>query len=304
MSFHPIKNFKKVLKQQETFSVVYLQLRKSSYKRDSAYLIEQSDLAACFLDPDKLVEDPGRLFLKGAADYIQGESICRIFNEKRLNELKSYLFRLRGINPRKQEIDVTEDTSLIPSDGWNSIKPGNEYTFSMLFIEFDNIAEFEKMYDHRNLKEALAVFRQYVENQIQPFNGKIWIWTDFGGLVLFPYNSKTCYPALSAFKLVLNKFIHDVEDSRFPNFISFRLAMHLGNIIYKTKSTGNIVSDSVNSIFHLGRRFTPAGDFTLTPEIYRRIPHKIKKFFVPAGTFEGREIYRMKKPIFPEKREL
>lgn len=91
--------------------------------------------------------------------------------------------------------------------------------------------------------------------------------------------------------------MHDVEESFFPNFISFRLALHLGNLRYQEKNTGDVIADSINSICHLGRKYTEPGNFDMTEEVYNYSPLKLKRFFKNAGDFESHSIRRMRRPL-------
>jgi hypothetical protein len=79
---------------------------------------------------------------------------------------------------------------------------------------------------------------------------------------------------------------------------SYRVALHIGATTYHTRGqTGRIVSDSVNTIFHLGRKFTRPGHFCMTETAVPYIPAGIRQYFVPAGRFEGHEITRMRQVL-------
>jgi hypothetical protein len=52
----------------------------------------------------------------------------------------------------------------------------------------------------------------------------------------------------------------------------------------------------VNSIFHLGRRFTGPGQFLITADAHEFVPPQLRGFFQAAGSYEGRRILRMMRP--------
>ena len=62
---------------------------------------------------------------------------------------------------------------------------------------------------------------------------------------------------------------------------------------------GGIVCDALNSVFHLGQRFTEPGQFTITADVFRATPDYLRDFCVPSGTFEGRKVYRVRAPLHP-----
>jgi hypothetical protein len=124
----------------------------------------------------------------------------------------------------------------------------------------------------------------------------MWIWTRFGGIVLFPFSGADC-PALSClFRLVLFRHLYDVEGSQFPNFLSFRLALMIGNLTYTQRNVGSVVADSLNSVFHLGTQFAKPGQFYVTDDVLRFGHPALKGYFLEAGNFEGRRILRMRMP--------
>ena len=73
--------------------------------------------------------------------------------------------------------------------------------------------------------------------------------------------------------------------------------MMIGNLTYARENVGSVVSDSLNSIFHLGRDFAQRGHFYATDEVLRFGHPALKDYFLDAGHFEGRRILRMRMPL-------
>jgi len=234
-------------------------------------------------------------------DYIPQRRLTEEPNEKSIKKVLGYLKKFRVdfsnivSNEKKNPLQSFEYIPVLR--GWHDIKSGNEYTFSILFVELDDQEEMEKRYGKKNLENALVVFQKYIERHVNALGGRIWIWGRFGGIVLFPFNSNECNSVLSGFRIVMYKYLHDVEESYFPNFISFRLALHLGNLVYQEHNKGEVVSDSINSVFHLGQKFAEPGNYYLTKEVFHYAPEPIKPYFKPVGTYEGRSIVRMRLPV-------
>jgi hypothetical protein len=128
------------------------------------------------------------------------------------------------------------------------------------------------------------------------------MWFNFGGIVLFPFDAKTCPALTCGFRLMLFKHLYDIEGSHFPNFLSLRVVLQIGNTPYTEENTGHIVSESLNSIFHLGQQFAQPGNFIVTEEVVRFGQAALRDYFVEAGTFENRSILRMRLPIHQYKR--
>lgn len=301
--FHPYSELRKIMKNNEKPAIVYIDLKnqEQSFQKDLKYLLNKEDIYPAVIDPGGIIADPGSLFLSGVVDYISEKNVKELLHEKRLKAVYDYLHKYRldfSEAAPYDDIKNVESANFITATGWKEISEGREYTFSLLYIEFDDKEELVKKYNNVNLSQALAIFKTYIERHIIPYNGKIWMWNDFGGIILFPYAGGKCRSVVSAFKIMLYRFLHDVEESIFPHYISFRMAMHLGNFVYHTNETGNIISDTINSIFHLGKIYTEAGNMTITEEIQQRIPVQLETFFTPVGKYENRMIYRLKRPRF------
>jgi class 3 adenylate cyclase len=182
------------------------------------------------------------------------------------------------------------------SDGWAEIRPGIEHPFAFLFVEVDEAEELKKRHEPENLAAAMATFRMFIERIVALHGGRLWMWSRFGGLVLFPLHEFATSAPLCGLRILLSSIFYDVEESLLPGRLSFRMALSTGKTIYHDGDTGRIVSDAVNSIFHLGRRFAQQGQFLVTSDAYELVPQQLRGFFQSAGTYEGRRIHRMLQP--------
>lgn len=114
--------------------------------------------------------------------------------------------------------------------------------------------------------------------------------------MLYPFSPDSTDFIYSVFRMRLFKKLYDVEDSLFPNFLSMRMVLYVGNLVYVKENTGRVVSDTLNSLFHIGQKYAEKGNSYITEEVFQFIPVPLKTFFVPAGDFDGRRIMRMKAP--------
>ena len=69
--------------------------------------------------------------------------------------------------------------------------------------------------------------------------------------------------------------------------LSFRMALSIGSTVYHANDTGRIVSDGINSIFHLGRRYAKPGHFLVSSEAAALAPEPLRPCLVPAGHLRG-----------------
>ena len=76
----------------------------------------------------------------------------------------------------------------------------------------------------------------------------MWIWNNFEGLILFPFNGKTCDAILACFRMILYRKMTCVEKLSFNTLFSFRIALHIGSTVYERRgNTKNIISNSAEN---------------------------------------------------------
>jgi hypothetical protein len=253
-------------------------------------------LAYALVDRRGQVGDVARAFHEGAADYVDRQALREGLGARRLLRTLAFLRTRRTETP--PGLPASGAARVRPSGtDWCQVVPGREYTFVLLFIELDGKEEMEQKYGGRNLNLALSSFKGFVEKSVSACQGKVWIWSGFGGIVLFPFSGADCPSLGCLFRMVLCKHIYDVEGSRFPNLLSFRLALTIGNLTYTQQNVGSVVSDSLNFVFHLGQDFAQRGHFYVTEEVLRFGHPALKDYFLEAGQFEGRRILRMRMPL-------
>ena len=236
------------------------------------------------------VEDVAALFHAGAVDYLGKKLAVAGLTAKRVSAALAYA-------PAAAGGVATRGIAEPSGNGWLDIEPGREYRFAFLSVEVDGAEELKKRHEPERLATAMETFRGFVERVVTEHGGRLWMWTRFGGLALFPALSGGGVQAmLCGLRIMLSRIFYDVEESLLPGLLSFRMALSMGTTTYHERDTGGIVSDGVNSVFHLGRRFARPGQFLLTAEACELAPGPLQGHFAPAGSFEGRRIMRMLRP--------
>jgi hypothetical protein len=98
-------------------------------------------------------------------------------------------------------------------------------------------------------------------------------------------------------RVLLSRVFYDIDESLLPGRLIFHMALSVGTTVYQKGDTGRIVSDGVNSIFHLGRKYAQPGQFLMTAEACELAPPALRAHLVPAGSFEGSRIVRLLRPM-------
>jgi len=297
--YFPTSEMKKRIKELDTEDFFYIDISDQGEQQRKKVLSFLSRLGTHrygVLDPKGNIKDIPLLFFKGATDYI-GKEVCKSgVTSARLKTALSY--RSPCIDPSPAVPRTEKKGYILSGRDWKKIKVGQEYTFCMMFIELDDHLELKKKIGEDLLDSMLVSFRRYIEKTASSIRGKLWIWNEHNGLILYPFDGVRCDPILLGFRLMLFRGLICAENLPFDTLFSYRIALHLGNTVYRKKGqTGTLVSDSINSIFHIGRYFTPPGHFFITKELMDFVPEGLKPYFTPAGRYKEFDIMRMKRTI-------
>lgn len=278
--------------------MAYLDIGNFSSKEIENRIAQSNEfLKIGIIDSAGVVGDPAALLHAGAIDYIGKKLLQEGITAKRLKNVVEYCDYPVGTGDIDRHIQNRIQWKLSGSD-WKNVKSGQEYTFCFMFVEIDLIDEWKRKSGAAHLDEVRSIFQKHIHQFAEQLSGKIWMWMDLGGLILFPFDGKRCDPILSGIRTVLNRTVISADHYRYNTLISYRTALHIGNTVYKSRgNTSTIVSDAVNFLFHFGHQFAQPGNFYLTEPVIPFIPEGFEDCFTHAGEFEDVEIRRMRLPV-------
>ncbi|MCK5671883.1 MAG: hypothetical protein KAH95_00825 [Spirochaetales bacterium] len=294
-------NYKAILRNTNQDIFVYMDISSfedSEVKKVMNYITRQKRFDFGIIDPKNNISDPATLFYQGASDYIGKTTIIDEVKPGRIKNAVNF-YSIESVEEILSETPVFQDMpTMLSGHNWDKIQVGNEYTFCMLHIEIDILPEWAIKSGKAHIEDVMNSFYHHLNKILTPLNGRMWMKTDFGGLVLFPYDGSCTPIIIECIKLVMNRTIFSAEEYTYNTFLTYKLAMDIGNTKYLTSgNTGNIISDSVNFIFHFGKQYAEKNNFYLTGRIHEDIPPGLMDIFCPVDRFHDRSIYRMKLPV-------
>jgi len=259
-------------------------------------------------DPEGVVDDPAQVFFRGGVDYIAPALLSSPIPAERFIQLRDYLYPAptgevdgigeNGYHQVPFEVVTPEPPSreILSGRDWSTVRSGSEYTFWFLYAQLDDTDRFAVRTSSEYGTQVDQRFREQLLAEAGRFGGRIWMWKQYGGLLLFPYDGTRCMPIVPAVRLFMNRVLYTVERSTGKNVLSFRLAIHLGNTMYRdVGETGDVVSEDVNFVYHLGAKHTRPGELTMTRTAFSFVPSGLQGIFIDRGTFEGHEIRGMRR---------
>ncbi|MDA8426266.1 MAG: hypothetical protein M0Z80_09005 [Treponema sp.] len=251
------------------------------------------------LDRGGTVEDPAGLFFAGAGDYL-GPPL-----------LKAQV--ARGADPRKRKpaLDADRVSRALaaaglageepapvsqPFPGWDKLEEGTGVVVRFCYAALANQRELLERIGETRLNKLREDFAAFLGPWAAECGGLVWIREGSGNLLLFPPADEGINPALAAFRLLLDRALIGYEVFRLETPLSFRFAFHAGRTMWrKPGSTGDVVSEDVNFIFHLGSRASPDGSIVVTECAESLLHPCLRDLFSPSGDYEGRALLASKR---------
>ena len=265
-------------------------------KKITNKLKKMQELKYGIIDSKSNIVDIAELFHSGMTDYIGKSLLKEGITKKRFTAIEEFVeTHFKKPEPKTEPNKEAKPQYKISGPTWKDIKSGEEYTFTMMFIEIDNAKKIKSTYGEHKFNKFTQDFAEYLEENLSDLQGQLWMWMDFGGLILFPFNGKKCNAILPAFKMMIDAPLISFEDFEYEFDFTFRIAIHIGDTVYKKRgNTGTIVSDAINSIFHLGQKFAKPNSMYITEDAFEFIPEQINDLFIDDGIYEKRVQYRLR----------
>ena len=220
LQFLPADDFKKVLKSNEKDFFLYIDISKYDHperNRLIRYISKLEGYRYGIIDPKGDIKDIATLFHNGASDYIGKELYKEGISTIRIKNALQYF--APGIAEAMQSKQIQIPKKFISSGSdWNSISADQEYTFCLMYIELDNYTELKKNLGEDRVHAVVSSFREFIENLVSFVQGRVWVWNESNGLILFPFDGKKCDAILTCFRLILSKTITETYRKRYHIF--------------------------------------------------------------------------------------
>jgi len=266
------------------------------------------------IDPMGKVKDIAALFFDGACDYLGSSLIkgSKPIDVKRFKEASQWHKVISAAASSASDNESTakssEGTGFIKSGiklpaasvfpGWGKMTSGKNMPFYLLYCSLQGKISLDSRLDDKTLNQVHKRFLSILSGSMKAGDGLLWMNTGRDCLFLFPPRAKCAEAAMKAcIGIIISAPLFVLETFGISIPANFIFAMHYGNITYKPPGkTGTLVSDAVNSIFHLGAKKSEPGRLTISGEMPEvSVPASLQDLFVPAGEYEGRKIWHTKK---------
>ncbi|MDX9959229.1 MAG: hypothetical protein RBT68_12375 [Spirochaetia bacterium] len=241
------------------------------------------------IDQARIFPDPAVLFWQGAVDYIGAKPAGGIVNPDRLSAIRAYIERLENHVPRTSHHRTHQGSF----PGWDALIEGKSYEVCALFTGVWDADGLRTRLGEQRFARFKAAVLGVVNVIIQEHSGLLWIADDQSFLALFPPEMASQL-VISAMRVLANM--------RLISYEQLRLEQEVGCLFFclrrcelpwqKPGQTGTVVSDALNYMYHLGRKFTPPCTIDLVDDLAETLEPRLKAHFHEVGNFENRPIQR------------
>jgi hypothetical protein len=267
------------------------------------------------IDPKGSIKDIAALFFDGASDYL-GSALLKEPKDlsKRVKEVMQWRKLAESAETSASDDENTKafgaatflksGIKLPPASafsGWQKMETGKVMPFYLLYCSLQGKVALDSRLNDKTLTSIHKKFLSVLSSFMKEGNGLLWMNTGRDCLFLFPPRAKCAEAAIKAcIGMIVSAPLFVLETFGVSIPANFIFAMHYGTVTYKPPGkTGTVVSDAVNSIFHLGAKKSEPGRLTISGELPDvSIPANLQDLFIPAGEYEGRKIWQTRKFIY------
>lgn len=241
------------------------------------------------IDRARTFHDPAAIFHAGGCDYVGPEAQEGAIDAQRLERVAAYAARLDPEASRHHAHRA--HGSSFP--GWDALEEGKSYELLTLYAALADADGLRTRLGENRFARLKANAQTLAANLAQDAGGLLWIVDDRSFLLLFQPETVT-QVITSCLKVLANMQLISFEQFRLEQeTVSLSFSLRRAPVPWqKPGKTGTVISDALNYIFHLGRRFTPPGSIDLVDGLGAELPPRLAARLESAGDFEGRPVER------------
>jgi len=174
---------------------------------------------------------------------------------------------------------------------WGILKEGKSYNITVMSLDIVANSKLVKKYGTKTIEKVYFRLRNFVEQKVLDYEGRIWSFAGDGGLIAFTLKGHTTRAVLCALDIRAALSVFNIRpDLPIKDSISLRLALDTGKIKFAS-NTGHIVSDVINYAAHLEKSGTLPGEVSISENVKKELAPKIAKIFSDKNIFENVNSY-------------
>jgi len=195
-----------------------------------------------------------------------------------------YDFRKRKLHCTKKEV-----SNLV---NWGTLKDNRSYFFSILSLDITGNSKLVRKHGAAKMEKVYFQLRQFINQKIFEYDGRIWTFAGDGGLVAFTFKGHESRAVLCALDIQSSIPVFNMRpDLPIKDPIILRIGIDCGKFKFNS-DTGHIVSDTINYAAHLEKLGTEPGQVSISGRIKKDINSKLCGIFPEKFEFEGSPAFK------------
>ncbi len=177
---------------------------------------------------------------------------------------------------------------------WGIMREGNVYQFAYLSVDIAGNSQIQLKYPRSEIETVYENLLGLINETVKKYSGRIWSWAGDGGLVSFYLGdcSQEAVKCAIEIQLRMIQFNLDVTKNSFREPVHLRIAAHEGETVYR-ENKGAILSEAINYVAHLEKKGTESDSVSISENVRRALPARLKGVFEPRGEFENINHYSL-----------
>lgn len=190
------------------------------------------------------------------------------------------------------------DQSVRTTLDWGFMVEGQEYPLTFASLDLVGSSRLAQRLSAHVMEQTLLAFREYIRAYVEIWNGRLWMWSGDGGLLVFQGDDAQNRCVIAMVACLLNLPVFLLRKSRLPENVSLqmRIGIHEGEAVYQ-KDLRSIFSKSIRQTEEIQAKDCPVNGIALSEAAHSSLRSAIAASFVrqtsptrdPVWLYKGRD---------------
>ncbi len=189
-----------------------------------------------------------------------------------------------------------EDPRRHRTPGWGRLKPGEEYSITLLRLDIVLNSRLVRGNDRGDIERAYDSLRDMVRRIVEKRRGRVWLWEGDGGMAAFHYGHPNMSAVLCGMEILNELLVYNMTANPLNRDMQIRAAAHAGFIRYTEDLSELQRSEIVKETVEIESGWTRPDSLSVSASIAPHVDGIIKDCLLPAEGDCPREIlcYRIR----------
>ncbi len=186
---------------------------------------------------------------------------------------------------------IARETRMASAE-WGALREGQEYFWSFASIDIVGSSGLVKSNVKVDVEYTMALFRAYIQRNIESRRGKVWYWHGDGGVAAFHGDDCVirCAEAMSAILCFLPVFNIAENQLNAASDVHLRIGVHCGTAPFHADAA-KIESDDLRITLAVEKHHALPGTMAVTETALNLMTEESRRFFHAAAEIDFLKVY-------------